>query len=134
MSSRSTEEVDAAVKRVDPASQSKWWIFHFIISISLPGFFIGILLAGYVNFPSNVVDVIIFLWLAISLISVFGSLFGYHAEANKMEEIDSDWVPGKWFYTIGHIILTPWIVAPIYLIDRWLAIGLDWSHLKIWKR
>lgn len=65
-------------------------------------------------------------------VSVLGSLYGYHAEADALKAAGSEWVPGKWWWTAGHILLTPYFVAPLYLIDRWLHVGLPWSQLKFW--
>jgi len=124
-------DLKSATRRVNPATKSRWWVFHFALTAYIPGIFIALWVSPYL--PESIADMILFGFVMIAFVSVFGSLIGYHAEARIMKENNSDWVPGKWLYTIGHFLITPFVAAPIYLIDRWLAIGLDWSHLKLWE-
>ncbi|TKR27916.1 hypothetical protein DM868_02190 [Natronomonas salsuginis] len=95
----------------------------------IPAIFIALAITPYL--PVAIADTLLFSLVGVAFIAVWGSLIGYHAEARIMKENNADWVPGTWLYTIGHFLITPFVAAPIYLIDRWLAIGIDWSHLKL---
>lgn len=52
------------------------------------------------------------------------SLGTYYVEASRLKDANAPWVPAWWLYAIGHILLSPFVVAPVYLLQRWRHIGL----------
>jgi len=64
-------------------------------------------------------------------VGAFLSLYGYDKEAQQLDEQGSEWVPTWPAYAIGHVLLSPIVVAPIYLLQRWRHIGIPWQALPL---
>lgn len=105
---------------------SNYWMWHFSWVVIWPVF----VLLFIVYILSDLLAVIIYMGVAIFMFAAaWGSLIGYWVEAKRLKEAESDWVPMKWLYIIGHIFLSPFIVAPVYFIRRWQKIGIPWGDL-----
>lgn len=109
--------------------QGQYWIYHAWFVAVWPAFAVVILATAV--FDSEIVTT-----LAVGTIGVvtfaagWGSLIGYYVEAKRFKKSDSEWVP-KWAaYVVLHFIFTPFIIAPVYLIDRYRAVGLPTHQLK----
>lgn len=105
---------------------SKYWMWHFSWIVIWPVFVL--LLVFYII--SDILAGILYVGVAIFMfVAAWGSLFGYWVEAKRLKEAESEWVPMKWFYIVGHILLSPVIIAPIYFVRRWQKIGIPWEDL-----
>lgn len=59
---------------------------------------------------------------------------GYYYEAKLLRQTpDVDWSPWWWAYMIATPILSPFVVAPIYLIQRHRHVGVPWRNLALWR-
>ncbi|WP_254837918.1 hypothetical protein [Natronomonas marina] len=52
------------------------------------------------------------------------SLFAYRVEAKRLRAADADWRPVWWAYVLAHLLLSPFFVTFVYLLQRWRHVGL----------
>jgi len=108
---------------------SNYWMYHFWFVLVIP---LSLLMA-LVSAPlGDVVATVVFSVLGVStIIAGFGSFYGYYAEAQILADSDVGWEPKWGAYMVLHLLFTPFIVCPVYLFDRWRAIGIQWRDLKV---
>lgn len=112
-------------QRMAPGTiDSRIWLFHAYFVLVWPAVLVGggVLLALDVVLSSAAVPIgeaAGLLFFAATAIAAFGSFIGYYFEAERFRAADSTWVPTWWAYMIGHVLLTPFVVAPIYLLQRY---------------
>ena len=111
------------------SDRSRVWYFHAFFIVVWPTVILGGggVLAVEAVFPS-VAEVAVraggVLLFGATILAAFGSLVGYYEEAKHFRETGSEWVPTWWAYTAAHVLLTPVIVAPMYVVQRWRHVGL----------
>jgi len=109
--------------------EHEYWHWHLLWVIYIPvmiPFVLALSFAEGTIFEWVFMMPVLFFALLLVLAAVL-SLYGYYKEAKQLKEQNSDWVPHWGLYVVGHIILSPLIVAPIYILQRWRHIGVPWS-------
>lgn len=52
------------------------------------------------------------------------TFIGYYFDAKHLRAEESEWAPVWWFWMIAHSVLSPFIVAPVYLWVRTKRTGM----------
>lgn len=111
---------------------SRYWYYHAFFVGAVPlgalgvGAFVvletsGVAAAGSIGGAAGL------LFLGGVLVATVGGLIGYIAEAKLLREAGSAWVPTWPVYVVAHLLISPFLTAPIYLIQRWRHVGLGSS-------
>lgn len=61
----------------------------------------------------------------VGLVAMAGSLVGYFEEAKHFTAAGSEWVPRWKLWTAAHVVLSPLVAAPLYVVQRWRRVGLQ---------
>lgn len=112
---------------------NEYWQWHLLWTLYLP--IMLPLLGVFAVLDSAGLGTAAALLIAVPAVAFFVgavlSLYGYYKEAQQLDERGSDWVPTWPLYVVGHLILSPIVVAPIYLLQRWRHIGIPWQSLPL---
>jgi len=103
------------------------WALYIPIMLPLLGIFAVLDSAGL----GTVAALLIMVPAVVFLAAAFFALYGYYKEAQQLDEQGSEWVPTWPAYAIGHVVLSPIVVAPVYLLQRWRHIGIPWQALPL---
>lgn len=109
--------------------KSRYWWFHaFFVAIIPAGVGLVALVALIETISPGLARLILIgggiLLIGAGIFANFGALAGYHAEAKLLRKAGSEWVPVWWVWIIAQLVLSPVLVAPVYLAQRWRHIGL----------
>jgi hypothetical protein len=108
---------------------SKYWLYHVWFVVIYP-LFIPFLIVFSAFEETIIGSAVAMIYVVITAVAAVGSLIGYYVEAQRFSESDSEWVPKWTAYAVLHFIFSPFIIAPVYLFDRWRAVGIPWRSLK----
>lgn len=119
--------------------QSGWWAGHallwpvFIVALVLQVG--GLLVANEVGGTIGAIaTTIVFAAGLAFMIVAFSSWLGYYYEAKLLKKTpEVDWSPYWWLYMLATPFLTPFVVAPIYLLQRHRHVGVPWRNLSPWR-
>jgi hypothetical protein len=67
--------------------------------------------------------VILVIALPLVFMAGLGGFIGYYFDAKAIRSAGGEWVPTWWLYMLGHSLLSPAFVAPIYLVQRHRHVG-----------
>lgn len=98
--------------------QRRWYAYAFWVALVPLS-----IVAGGLSILSEKLALMAFVPLGIAMF-IFGwwTLFGYYYDAKVSDE--TGYRPYWWAWAIGHIILSPVLVAPVYLVRRTWKAGL----------
>lgn len=109
-----------------PDNARAWW-FHAVFVLLWPAVLVGAALAAFL--PAVVVESVsgaaIGGLTAVAIVAGLGSFAAYHADAKRLGERGSDWRPTWWAWIVGQLLLTPIVVAPLYVARRYQRVGLN---------
>lgn len=100
-------------------------LFAITIPLSVVTSVIGI--PGVPGLP----ELIVILFTLGGLLAIplgFWALFGYYWDAKILNQTQADWSVTWPLWAIGHLIFSPLLTAPIYLLFRTLNTGYPWNH------
>jgi len=110
--------------------QRRWYVYAFWVAY-LPIAFLIVLLS-----VNGLIGIGLSFAIA-SLAVIFGiwGLVGYYYDAKHQKGHNANWVPQWYLWVIAHILLTPILIAPLYLLQRTLRTGTpfgEWDDLGEW--
>ena len=84
-----------------------------------------------IQLPQTFSDILFGLYLFVSLfmfLAAWWMLFGYYYDAKELKNIDANWRPIWGLWVVAHILISPFLLAPIYLIRRTQKTGVPWKN------
>ncbi len=119
----------------DTIHASGWWAGHALLWPLMLAVFVSEMLAvaigGVVATAANIVTMVA---LLLFVVCAFSAFIGYYLEAKAATRTpDVDWTPTWWLYMLATPFLSPFIVAPIYLMQRHRHVGVPWRRLAFWQ-
>lgn len=108
---------------------SRYWMYHFWFLLIYPASLLTFLVTAPLGDRAMAVA-----FGVIGLVTAgaaLGSFVGYYAEAKRFEAAGRGWKPRWAPYMVLQLVFTPFIVAPVYLFDRWRAVGIPWEELRV---
>jgi hypothetical protein len=112
-------------------TDSKWWLSHLMTTVGVLlqlGWVLVSVTFGFDNAAANVL-----LWVSLAVLAVFLplGLLGYFNDAKALRRADAGWQPNPWLWFLGGWLLGQVLAMPLFLLQRWRHVGLDWSDVPI---
>jgi hypothetical protein len=106
----------------------RWYVYAvipllFVVSLAF-GVLSGISPISLGTFFDGVMSLVLLPLLVATPVAVIWAFFGYYWDAKVLREADSDWVPLWWVWLLAHIITTPLLTVPVYLLRRTQKTGI----------
>lgn len=76
----------------------------------------------------SIYAVVFFASVAVLFPAMIWSLVGYYYDAKALGETDANWHPTWWAWALAHLLLTPLLVVPLYLLWRTGQTGTPWAN------
>lgn len=103
---------------MDSEYYRKWYGFA-LVSTAIPAV-VGVFTISQTVFgrlPAFVFYVLIAYLFVITIQSI-ACLAWYYRDAQVLDEANADWKPFAGLWTVAHVLLSPFITAPLYLLIR----------------
>lgn len=71
---------------------------------------------------------VFFASLAVLFPAMIWSLVGYYYDAKALGDAGANWTPLWYLWAGAHLLLTPLLVVPVYLVFRTIQTGTPWTH------
>jgi hypothetical protein len=114
------EPVQASEESAVELPETRWWYCHVAGVLLWPVGLFMLLLAGLGDIGALIGVVLV---LPLALMAGLGGFLGYYFDAKAIGRSSVEWSPLWWLYMLAHFILSPMLVAPIYLIQRHRHVG-----------
>lgn len=100
----------------------RWYVYLAwpLLFVAMMGFVV--LIAGFGG-AETLMPLYLLFGVAIFVLGVW-ALIGYYYDARALRNVNSSWVPRWYLWAAGHILITPLVITPIYLIRRTTKTGL----------